>query len=78
MISTRDATNGAAGIGFWSFAPGRSTAAFTAGMRPSELKTKKNTGFIDVGSFNASWMSWMSAGLLNSPGNVAMAPAKPT
>ena len=78
MISTRDATNGAAGIGFWSFAPGSSTAAFTAGISPNELKTKKNTGFIDVGSFNASWMSWMSAGLLNSPGNVAMAPVKPT
>ena len=48
MISTRDATNGAAGIGFWSFAPGSSTAAFTAGMRPSELKTKKKTGFMDL------------------------------
>ena len=78
MISTLDATNGAAGRGRWSFAPGSSTAAFTAGMRPNELKTKKKTGFMDVGSFSASWMSWMSAGLLNSPGKVAMAPAKPT
>ena len=48
MISTRDATNGAAGIGFWSFAPGSSTAAFTAGISPNELKTKKKTGFMDL------------------------------